>query len=416
MSAFLSRAAVGGGMLILATALAAHAQTPRTDGTTSAIDQLGLDEPPPPQANVVGRVRELRCRGKEGIDLRVEQDPSPRQPQQVAMVLRYERPTMTRSVGQEGMGLVDYGMTNANLPGTCSWNPTGSADVPREPGVVYFDLERDAQTWAPRGTRDTTINAAVYYPDVASLPRYLNNSERYWVFYVDDVTGLSISYGPWPRSGGLPPSTAGGSPSPTDHSLTTSPHRRTSDAGTVTPQSPGAGAVGTVQDAMPDRATERPTTISVTPPSDSGAAPSRPGDKSSTAGHTSKSADGSPVKDARTKQQARLASGIRDVNAAPGPRGVKLSFHTERRARVRVQFSKEPPRWNAPEGRWEALTGRASPWLASVERPFGASGYVAIPSHTLDAGARYHYLITVFADAESPERQRTGTFTARGQP
>ena len=47
MSALLSRAAVGGGMLVLATAVAGHAQTPRTDRTTTAVDQLGLDQPPP---------------------------------------------------------------------------------------------------------------------------------------------------------------------------------------------------------------------------------------------------------------------------------------------------------------------------------------------------------------------------------
>jgi len=413
MSACLSHAGVGGGLLILATALAADAQTPRTGRTTSAVDQLGLDEPPPPQPTVVGRTRELICRGKEEIDLRVEQDPSPRQPKQVAMVLRYERPKMTTSLGYEGMGTVDYGMTNAKLPGTCSWNPTGSRDVPPEPGVVYFDLERDAQAWAPPGTRDTTINAAVSYPDVASLPRYLNDPDRYWVFYVDDVTGVSVSYSAWPRGGGPVPGTGHGTPAQTDHSLTTSRDGRTSDAGRVTPTSPAGGAVGPVQDAAPERATDRPTTISVTPPSDSAAGPSRPGEKSPTSGDKPKPPDGNPVKDTRAKRQARLASDIRDVNAAPGPRGVKLSFHTERRARVRVQFSKEPPRWNAREGRWAYETGRGGPWLASVERPVGGTGYVAVPSSALDAGGRYHYLITVFADAESPERQRTGSFTAR---
>jgi hypothetical protein len=415
MSAHLSRAAVGGGLLILATALAAQAQTPGTGRTTSAVDQLGLDQPPPPQPTVVGRTRELRCRGKEGIDLRVEQDPSPRQPKQVAMVLRYERPTMTRSVGQEGMGLVDYGMTNANLPGTCSWNPTGSREVPPEPGVVYFDLERDAQAWAPAGSRDTTINAAVNYPDLATLPRYLNSSEKYWVFYVDDVTGLSISYGPWPRGGAPPPATGGGGAVPTDHSLTAARGGRTSDAGTVTPPSPADGAVGTVEDATPDRPTERSTTTSVTPPPDSAAAPLPGGGKGSTSGHTSKS-DDNPATEARAKRQARLASGIRDVVVAPGPRGVKLSFHAERRTRVRVQFSKEPPRWNARQGRWEYPATREGAWFASIERTVGATGYVAIPYTALEPGGRYHYLITVLADADSPERQRTGAFTARGQP
>lgn len=414
MSAYLSRAAVGGGMLVLATTLAAHAQTPRTGRTTSAVERLGLDEPPPPQPTVVGRTRELRCRGKEGIDLRVEQDPSRRQPKQVAMVLRYERPKISTSLGYEGMGTVDHGMTIAHLPGTCSWNPLLIKDVPREPGVVYFDVDRDAQAWAPPGSRDTTINAAVNYPDVASLPRYLNNSERYWIFYVDDVTSVTISHRAWPLAGGPPPG-AGGSPAPTDHGLTASRDGRTSDAGTVTPTSHAGGAVGPAQDATPERATDRPTTISVTPPSDSAAGPSGSGDKASGSGDTTKSGGGSPVKDTRAKRQARLASGVREVNAAPGPRGVRLSFHTERRARVRVQFSKHPPRWDAGEGRWAYPAGQGGSWFAGEERPVGPSGYVAIPSNTLEAGARYHYLITVFADGESTERQRTGSFTARRQ-
>ncbi len=178
------------------------------------------------------------------------------------------------------------------------------------------------------GSRDTTINAAVNFPDVASLTRYLNNSERYWVFYVDDVTGMSISFGAWPRGG------------------------------------------GPVHDASPDQAAGRPTTISVTPPSDSAATPpERP-----------EAGDGSASKDAREQRQTRLGSGIRDVDVAPGPRGVRLLFHLDRRARVRVQFSKEAPRWNGREGRWEYEGGRAGPWFASIERAVGTTEYVAIPT------------------------------------
>jgi hypothetical protein len=218
---------------------------------------------------------------------------------------------------------------------------------------------------------------------VASLSRYLNDSQRFWVFYVDDVTGVSISFGAWPRGGGAVPGTAGGGSPSTDHSLTTSRNARTSDAGTLAPPTP--------------------TTISVAPPPDSGATPpDGPGTR-----------DSSASKDTREKRQARLGSGIRDIGVAPGPRGVKLSFHTDQRARVRVQFSKEPPSWNGREGRWEYRGGQAGPWFASIERAVGTPGYVAIPHYRLESGARYHYLITVFAGEESPERQRTGAFTAR---
>jgi hypothetical protein len=405
MSSYVSRAALGGGILVLAGTLTVQAQTPNSARTNSAVDQLGLDDPAPA---VFSRPRELRCRGKEGIDLRVEQDPSPRQPKLVAMVLHYERPKVTTSLSYEGMGTVDNGMSVQNLPGTCTWNPTLSKEVPPEPMVVYFDLPRDAQAWAAPGSRDTTIEAAVSYPDVASMTRYLNDPGRFWIFYVDDVTSLSISY----RAAGLvPPGFDGPGTVSTDHSLTTSRDGRTSDAGTAASTSPADGAAGPVQDATPDRPTTRPTTISVTPPPDSTVSPPPPGDEASP--ETTEARDAGASKEARAKRQAGLASGIRDVSAAPGPRGVKLSFHTARGARVRVQFGKEPPRWNAREGRWEYRGGAGSLWFGSTERAVGETGYVATPVSTLNPGARYHYLITVLADKDSPERQRTGSFTAR---
>jgi hypothetical protein len=409
MSPHLSRAALGAGMLVLATAFRGQAQIPRSGSTTSAVGRLGLDNPAP-QPTVVGRTRELRCRGKPGIALQVERDPSARDPKQVAMVLRYDRPQRTRSVGQEGMGTVDYGMTIANLPGTCSWNPTGSSDVPPEPGIVYFDVQRDAQAWAPPGSRDTTIDAAVDFPDVASVTRYLNAPDRFWIFYVDDVTDISISYRAW---GTLSPGSAGTGSLSTDHSFTTSRDQRTSDAGTVSAASGAAGAAGSVHDASPDRAAERPTTISVTPVSDSTGSPPPPGDTSSASRGTPEPREGRTGRGERATRQARLASGVRDVSAAPGPRGVTLSFQTARRARVRVQFSKEPPHWNGREGRWGYDGGWGGPWFASIERASGTTGYVAVPLYALETGARYHYLITLLADGESPERQRTGTFTAR---
>ena len=53
------------------------------------------------------------------------------------------------------MGTVDNGVTLQFLPGTCTWGAGVSPDIPPEPGVVYFDLERDAQAWLPAkdGTR-----------------------------------------------------------------------------------------------------------------------------------------------------------------------------------------------------------------------------------------------------------------------
>lgn len=421
MSRYPLRAGTWGCLLVVAAAFAAHGQTPQSRRTTSAVGQLGLDDAPTAPAGV-GRLRELRCRGKQGMELRVHQDPSPRVPALVAMELRYERPKLTRSVGQEGMGTVDYGVTNAILPGTCAWNPLGSPDVPPEPGVVYFDLQRDAQAWLSPSDRDTTINAAVNFPDVASLSRYLDDPERYWIFYVDDVTAVSISFGAWPRGGGLPPpSTAGNAPSPTDHSLGTSRDQRTSDAGTRSPTSPAGTVAGPLRDASPDRvAPERPAgggapaASPIPHPGDSAVNPSRPIDKASASRKSPATPGTSRLEDARSDRKVQLASGIRDVTVTPGPRGVRLSFHTHRGAHARVQFSKQPPRWDQREGYWEYPPGWGSPWYARIEHPFGSTAYEAVPMHTLESGARYHYLITIDAkEGSPPERQRTGSFTAR---
>ena len=142
-----------------------------------------------------GTTRDLRCRGKPGIDIRVHQDPSPRTSSLVTMVLRYERPRETRTLEQGSMGSLNYGVSLQLIPGSCTWRYDGVTNIPLEPGVVYFDIDRDAQAWKAPSARDTTIDVAMNFPDVVSLTRYLSDSTRYWGFYVDDVTNLSISYG-----------------------------------------------------------------------------------------------------------------------------------------------------------------------------------------------------------------------------
>ena len=89
------------------------------------------------------------------------------------MVLRYERPGQARSAGDRGVQVI---------PGSCSWNLGGFEGVPPEPGEVYFDLPRDAQAHAGPGQRDTTAAAAIAYPDLVSMSRYLSDSSRFWLF------------------------------------------------------------------------------------------------------------------------------------------------------------------------------------------------------------------------------------------
>jgi hypothetical protein len=310
------------------------------------------------------------------------------------MVLHYERPTRVRSLSYEGMGTVDNGVSLQYLPGTCGWGGGVYPDIPLEPLVVYFDLPRDGQSWAPAGQRDTTIDAAAAYPDVASLTRYLNDPERRWVFYVDDATNISISFGAWPRGGGVVASAANGGASSTDHSLTASGGKLTSDAGTR----PASTADGGVE---------------VAPGAPVGAVDSsRPTDKSSTS-RTSPAPHGpGRRKDGRTEGQAILVRGIWQLAVTPGPYGVRLSFNASRYHRVLVQFSHKPPPWDDREGHWGYPAGWDSPWYAEIEHQLDSDRYTAIPFSKLKAGARYHYLISVVGADNVPLHQRTGVFTA----
>jgi hypothetical protein len=132
-----------------------------------------------------GRIRDLTCRGKAGIALKVDLDPSPRDTARVVMSLDY-----TRSTAVIGDSLKQL------APGTCTWNSYGFEGYPVEPGRVRFDVWRQAQRWSDTATRmmDTTVGAARFYPDPVTLPRYLNDPRHYWKFYVDDATNLAVSY------------------------------------------------------------------------------------------------------------------------------------------------------------------------------------------------------------------------------
>ena len=137
-----------------------------------------------PPLGAQGRIRELACRGKAGIALKVDLDPSPRDTASVVMSLDYTRSAVIR----DSLQLL--------APGSCTWNPYGWGGYPVEPGRVRFDVRRQAQRWSDTATRtmDTTAGAARFFPDPITLPRYLNDPRHYWKFYVDDVTNLAVSY------------------------------------------------------------------------------------------------------------------------------------------------------------------------------------------------------------------------------
>ena len=132
------------------------------------------------------RLRELVCRGKPGIDLKITQRPSPADPRLVRMTLRYDRPTVQPGANYENLA-----------PGSCTWNPNAFSGFPPEPGTVQFDVTPEMQEWFASRTRqlDTTYLAAAFFPDTISVRRYLARSDLYWKFFVDDHTTISTSFG-----------------------------------------------------------------------------------------------------------------------------------------------------------------------------------------------------------------------------
>ena len=447
MSHFMIRGVAGGGMLLLVAATTAQPQVPHTQSRTSAVQQLNLDSSR--TTSVTGRMRELKCRGKPGIDMRVHQDPSPRQPDQVTMVLRYERLKVVHSsLRQVGMGVVDDGMSVQFQPGGCTWGGTREDGFLSEPGIVYFDLPRDAQTHAARGARDTTIEAAAHFPDVTSLPRFMSDSSRFWVFYVDDVTNVSISFGRWPLGGAAPTvesvsgslreasptlssahvitaDSAARRPTVAQKTRTTTAATRTAPAQTPAPAGsvggplrPGAAgaATSTPAAALPtDSAVRRSGTVRSPLPSPSVDGPlPEPGAESRAMpmDTAAKLPD-----EARARSPRIAARRLSNVRTAPGPLGVVITFYAaglplfNPHNHVRVEIEFEPPAWNARERRWAYPTGLGGHWFAKVD---GATdgGLRAVPWSKLEPGRRYHYLITAFARGEFPEDQRTGSFIA----
>lgn len=401
-------------LLLAALPLAAgQAQTPHTRSQTSVVPRLPSDSSATRTAT--GRIRELKCRGKPGIAMSVHQDPSPRDARYVTMVLRYDPVKETRTLSYSGMGTVDNGRSIEFIPGSCTWGSGTYPDIPVEPRVVYFDLPRDAQ--APLGARDTTSDVAAMYPDVTSLPRFMSDPDHYWVFFVDDLSNISISFGRYPLGGSLPPtgtSTIAGA-LPSDSGARHSATVRT------------AAAVGGAQSSDTGAGRSAPLRAPTTAGSVAGALPADTGARRSAASRTPTPTTRSDVPTA-VAPQLRTAR-VYDVRTAPGPRGVILSFNAtgaggtsdfrgipllpNQTAGITVQFSRTRPTWSAQERFWSYPSGWGGVWAGPVKTARGDTpGFEAEPYANLEQGQRYHYLITVQPSDGSRPGQRTGAFTA----
>lgn len=148
--------------------------------------------PPMPSLRAQGPLRQLFCRGGGSARITVDQDPSPRDTANVVVMLTYQR--ASTKVGNDIRQLA---------PGTCTWNPLGDTTIPIEPGRVRFDVRREAQPWSATGTRrmDTTVKAAMFFPDPITLPRYFADPSRYWSFFVFEQANFSSSFGAMFESG-----------------------------------------------------------------------------------------------------------------------------------------------------------------------------------------------------------------------
>ena len=160
-----------GALVLLATVVTTpsmEAQYPASRRKTSAVGTvLSADTAVAPPRT--GATRQLVCRGGAGLHVVKEHDPSPRSPNLLAVSLRYRRNSQPVGLQYDDLG-----------PGVCSWNNGNFTGIPLEPGVVQFDLDREGSAWVPNPT---------------TLQEYLQDPEHYWVFYVDDVTNVSLSHG-----------------------------------------------------------------------------------------------------------------------------------------------------------------------------------------------------------------------------
>jgi hypothetical protein len=347
-----------------------EAQAPGSRRTTSAVGQLGLTDTAPPAAGT-GAMRELVCRGKPGIDLRRDQEASPRDPRLVTMALHYQR--STRAPGAEYQHLE---------PGTCTWNPAGWEGVPPEPGVVYFDLAREAQSWSAPGERqlDTTINAAAHFPDLLSVPRYLADPAHYWTFYVDDLTNVSISFGAR-RTEYRPPT------------YTTLRDRQPAAASTW---SLTDGLAAPVRDASPTRSI----------PTSPGVGERSPG----------------PA-EAGTAQLVRAPLRFVAVNTVLDR--FTIQFTARRNASPAVRYSTEQPVKEPGTGLW-SFPGGVLQDSGAVEGGFAAevaggtadgfrARYTAWSRLAPERGKLYHFVITIPAGLDQPAEQYKGQFTTVSQ-
>jgi hypothetical protein len=327
------------------------------------------------------------------------------------------------------MGSLDYGTSLQLIPGSCTWRYDGATNIPIEPGVLYFDIDRNAQAYA--AARDTSIDVAMNFPDAVSLPRYLSDSTRYWGFYVDDVTNVSISFGP--RGRPAPPIVFGAGPRDTTSGATTS-----SGTHAVSTSKPATGRGSTtvraptitdkVSGQKPSPAS-RPGAGPLSKASPTRTDPPLPGDRPS----------GNPTAGTATVVRAPLQ--LQGVSTVLG--GFTLRFSARANAMPTVLYHYEEPIRDPQSRDWIFPGGQRALPPRDIQKPGG--GVIAMPGSpgieagnhadvvrrstqgfrsqysatstlgTVGRGMVYHYIITVPATDDVSQEQFVGQLTTASQ-
>jgi hypothetical protein len=290
---------------------------------------------------------------------------------------------------------------NNLAPGACSWNPANFPDVPVEPGVVYFDLPKEAQPWSDTGKRliDTTLNAAVHFPDMITLPRYLNDQSKYWLFYVDDKSNFSISYTATKHNAGNPVFKEFAGTDPLDQFK---------------------NIFGT---AEKDLARARTHVSGI--PSDDSTRSTSPADRRSDATKPPNRTQSS------TSSVVGRTQRLEFVAVDRTPTGFSIRFRAGKNSSPQVRYSTNAPidgatsstsRLHFPDagpysfGREERIGGIKTDVTIAKPLPLGnGAEFVARSGGKPDRGTMYHFIITVLAENGVWEEQYTGKFWTMSQ-
>lgn len=131
------------------------------------------------------------------------------------------------------------GKTGGGLaPGSCAW--TDRTAMPPEPGKIWFITASNAQLRQMQSgtTVDRSPTAAERYPDVRSIPKYLEDPAHFWTFaVVSRDPDSAVTHGVWKPDFGF---LAGGLRDPGTSTVRTQPTATTTTTGPGQPYTPGA--------------------------------------------------------------------------------------------------------------------------------------------------------------------------------